>query len=144
MCAVTAAALIGLTGCGPSAAENARASAMAQLREQAAQIQRYASDSRLHTSTPAELLRIVKVNQPRVFATHAPHGMDAEWDAVLVATGSDGGGLSFEQVLLRACVRYHARLGSSDPVTWKATDCPASIDNVRSYGPYDETIRLKP
>lgn len=90
-----------------------------------------------------QALTILRRDCPAV-VTGEVSGDQLSWDGVFTAVGSDGGGLTFEQAALRACVRYTTSTGATADVTWTAIDCPAAIANEQRFGPYDETIRLTP
>jgi hypothetical protein len=112
------------------------------MRQQAADLQRYAEGLLATGDTADDMISALKSHSPRVYDGRAATDGVA-WDAVLVATGSDGGGLSFEQVSLRACVRFVGTSGRTNGVTWHSIDCPHEADDKQRFGPYDETIRLK-
>jgi hypothetical protein len=129
-------------GCS-SEADNARRTALSRLREQADQIQTFAAHEAPKASSATELVAVVKANQPHVFATYVQDD-EARWDAVLVAAGSDGGGLLHEQVALRACVRFATQLAGERKVSWTSLSCPPEADRIKSFGPWDQTITLEP
>lgn len=129
-------------GCTDTRA-SARKHAVATLRSDAEDIRAYADGMLREGRSGADALQRLKSDLPAVIDGRVGT-MDMTWDAVLVAKGSDGGGGTFYDVALRACVRYTAQLDREPRVTWTSVDCPRSLDGDRRFGPYDETIVLTP
>ena len=126
-----------------STADSARQHALDRLRESAEDLRAYGGDVLRGSASGDDALRRLRNDKPAVVDGAARDGA-VTWDAVLVAKGSEGGGLDSADVILRACIRYAGRIGASPAVTWTGVDCPASIDGDRRFGPYDETVRLDP
>jgi hypothetical protein len=125
-----------------SFARSARDDGIDKLVAKADELSAYAAGV-LQTASSAEPARArVAQDKPMIFdARVRPDGM-VEWDAVLIATGSDRSSWSDSSIAVRACIRLAGRPGPRAAVRRTNLTCPQSVNDPRKYGSYEETVAL--
>lgn len=144
MIAVAVAAVVvgvGGGGCTTTERDSARRHALNQLREDADGLGASVEGLLRGGASADDALERLRAEKGAVIDGRVADGT-LTVDAVFIEKGSDGGGLTYEDVILRACVRYTARPAATAAVRWRAIPCPASIDDDHERGPYDQTVLL--
>lgn len=125
-----------------SFAQSARDDGIDKLVAKADELGAYAAGV-LQTAGSAELARArVAQEKPIVFDARVRPDGTVEWDAVLIATGSDRSSWSDSSIAVRACIRLAGRPGPRATVQRTNLTCPQSVNDPRKYGSYEETVTL--
>jgi outer membrane murein-binding lipoprotein Lpp len=125
-----------LAGCA-SPRESARDQAVRSVRAAARALEGDLAAAARGSSGAAQLDAV------RAALPDAPLAAEADGDGVVVtgaltADGESGGGLSYEQVVVRLCLRYTVQAGTGR-TSVSDSPCP---DDVEARTPADETVTL--